>query len=170
MANSPTPQNPKEHLQQMNILFFALLAGQLMIVAFMYFFVGKQPLDNGAEMSVASGIDPILIVGCLIFVAAVSASFFMYNKKKVEGAQLSGTLMEKLGHYRTSFVMRAALLEGPNLVMIMLYFFVSSNMIFMVLLAIGIALFLMIRPTADRIAEDYQLSGSEQNELRAAMN
>ena len=66
--------------------------------------------------------------------------------------------------------MRAALLEDPNLAMILLYFFVSSSMIFLVLLAIGLGLFLMIKPTADRISQDYQLSGSEQNELRNAMN
>jgi hypothetical protein len=170
MANQPTPQSPKEHLQQMNILYMALLGGQLIIVTLLYFLQEGPVNEDESAMLTSGGIDPIVLIGCMLFIASVSASFFMYNKKKVEGAQLSGTLMEKLDHYRVSFIMRAALLEGPNLTMIVLYFFVNQHIIFMAMLAIGLTLFSIIRPTVDRIAQDYDLSGSEQNELRNSMN
>ncbi len=163
MANNPQPKNPKEHLQQLNILFIALITGQAMIAFILFNFV--LPVD-GEDSMVMPSFDPIIIVGVMIFIFAVMASFFLYNKRKIEGGKLEGKLMEKLSHYRTSFIMRAALLEGANLVMIMFFFFVNRSMLFMIFFAIGFALFVAIRPSLDRIIQDYQLSGSEQNELR----
>lgn len=164
MANHALPQSPQEHLKSMNILYLALLGGQLMMFVMLYF-AFETPEEAGNDVSVAGGFDIITIAMIFFFVSAAGMSFFLYNKRKQEGQNLKSSLMEKLTHYRSSFILRLALLEGANLTMLLIYFFVSKNMIFLILFGLGIALFLMARPTVDRIVQDYQLSGSEQREL-----
>jgi len=165
MSSRSPSQTPAEEFRSINILYLAMLAGQVMIAGVLYFVgTGSETVDSNAL--VKGGIDSMVIIGISIFVAAVSASFVLFNKRKVEGSGLQGSLMDKLRHYRSSFVLRAALLEGPNLMMIVFYFFLKSNIVFLLLFAVGIVLFLMIRPTVDRITQDYQLSGMEQSELR----
>ena len=82
---------------------------------------------------------------------------------------MKGTLEEKLEHYRASFITRAALLEGSNLVALLFYFFIERNYFYLVLFALGMGAFALIRPTVDRIIEDYQLSTSEQSELQDSL-
>ncbi len=168
MASNKPPQNPQEHLQQMNILHIALLAGQVMMVLFLFFAMGRLPNAEEAPDAMTSlgGIDSKVLVVCLVFAVLVFASFLIFNKRKAEGIRLKGTLMEKLNHYRQSFVLRAALIEMPTLIVVVFYFFIEDHIVLIPLFIIGIAVFFMIRPTADRISQDYQLSGSEQSSLR----
>lgn len=168
MTNQHVPTTPKKQLQEMNILYLGLISGQIMMAVILWFFVGKQ---GGGESTTELGrtigeTNPIIFMIALVFVAAVSASFFLYNKRKEEGRKLEEALTDKLTHYRSSFILRMALLEGPNLMALVLYFFIESHVLLMALFIIGLALFLMISPTVKRISEDYQLSVSEQSELR----
>ncbi len=165
MTNERKAQNPKEILQQINILFFALIAGQLLIFFALFFAVGQlERTSFGPDESLS--VDPLTLIGSIIFFSALGLSFFLYKKRKEAGAQMSGSLMEKLEHYRKSFIIRVFFLEGGNLVAILYYFFISLDIIFVAYFGLGLLLFLMARPTADRISQDYQLSGAEQNELR----
>lgn len=168
MANQGIPNSPQEFLKSLNILHLALLGGQVMIFVVLYFALDTSSESENSSM-VVGGIDEIAIAFMTFFVLAVGASFFLFNKRKEEGKNLKGTLMDKLSHYRSSFVLRAALLEGANLSMLLIYFFVSKNIVLLILFAIGAALFLMIRPTASRIIEDYQLSHGEQSQLRPSL-
>lgn len=164
-------QAPQDLLKQMDILYLSMLGGQLILPALLFFMAGLTVVEiEESAVSAFGGIDPILIFACLIFFASVSASFYIFNKRKVEGAHLTGSLAQKLEHYRISFVIRAALLEGPNLVMILLYFFAKESIILILLFGFGMILFALIRPTTERIVQDYGLSGVEQSELRASRN
>jgi len=167
MAKSADPKNPKEHIQQMNILYLGLIGGQIMMLVALWFGIGMNigAEDTGSSRAVGE-TDPIVFIFAAIFFASTSMSFFLYNKKKVEGAALKGSLMEKLNHYRSSFILRAALLEGPNLMMLVAYFFIEPHILLLTLFAIGLMCFIFIQPTVRRISDDYQLSISEQSELR----
>jgi len=164
MANQRPPQTPKEHLQQMNILHLALLGGQLMIFVMLYFFL-DSPQASEKTTKVAGELGGVKGVFPIVYAIVVSTAFQLYNKRKKIGQKLQGSLMEKLAHYRVSFILRAAFIEGANLLVLLLYFFFAKTMLFLVMFASGIVIFLLIRPTANRIIEDYQLSGSEQREL-----
>lgn len=154
-----------EQVKQIGILYIALIAGQLLMATVLFFFVEEQTseLSDGA----AAGSSMFMIIASFC-VMTVGMSFFIYNKRKESGRQLEG-LNEKLGHYRQSFMIRAGLIEGANLAALLVYFFVERNFLYLLLFAIGIAAFLLIRPTNDRIIEDYQLSLDEQSELRNSL-
>lgn len=165
MTDSNNSQSPQAQFQSMNMIHMAMLTGQVMIAGILYFVIGGvSSVTEGLVME--GGIDTMVLVGVAVFMAASSASFLLYNKRKQEGAKLTGGLMEKIKHYRSSFILRAALLEGPNLTLLVFYFFVTSNIVLLGLFAIGLGLFGLAKPSADRFAQDYQLSGSEQSELR----
>ena len=158
-----------EHVKQLGILYFALIAGQLGMFAAL-FFVADSLQSNPESVDGAIGGSSIALIFSLFCLMAIGIAFFIFNKRKENGRQLTGSLVEKLTHYRASFMVRAALIEGANLLALIVYFFIESNYVLLLLFAIGIAAFLFIRPTVDRIVEDYQLSSSEQSELRNAVN
>ena len=156
----------QEQLKQLGILYLGLISGQLLIFILLFFFAKENfvPAIDGAEGDSSMAI--IIAFCCLM---AIGTSFFIFNKRKELGRQLEGSLSEKLTHYRLSFLTRAAMIEGANLLALFSYFFMESNYVFLALFVIGISAFFYIRPTADRIAEDYQLSSTEQSELRNAL-
>lgn len=161
------PLSIKEQINQNNILYLALFGGQMMLALVMVFINNTTAT---AESEAVSTIDSsYTMIAALITVGAIALSFFLYNKRKAEGARLAGDLEGKLAHYRASFVMRASLIEGANLVAI-LFYFSEGNVFYLILFTIGIAAFLMVRPTVPKIIEDYQLSSTEQQELQNAVN
>ena len=153
----------QEHIKQLGILYFALIAGQLLVAVLLFMFAEDR---SAQEADGAVGDSTISLVVAFFCLMSIGMSFFLYNKRKEIGRKLTGTTSDKLTHYRSSFLVRAAMIEGANLVALIFYFFIERNMVFLVLFALGIAAFLIIRPTVDRIVEDYQLSASEQSELR----
>jgi len=157
-----------EQFKQIGILYYSLLAGQLSIAVLLFFFVEAKS-DTGQATEGAVGGSSMSLIVAFICVVAISTAFFVYNKRKEIGRRLSGDITDKLAHYRASFMVRAAMIEGANLTALMFYFFVEKNIVFLVLFAIGIGAFIMIRPTVDQIAEDYQLSASEQSQLRDSL-
>lgn len=158
------PMSIQEQVKQNEVLYFALLAGQLGIAIVLFLFI-ENPAAQSANGASGSNFEALIIA--LFCASAIGMSFFLYNKRKESGRQLKGSLEEKLVHYRQSFIMRAAMIEGVNLVALIFYFFVEKNYVYLLLFALGIGAFLLIRPTVDRMAEDYQLSANEQNELRS---
>lgn len=157
----------KEQIQQINILYIALFAGQ-MILALVIIFLMNQ--SSTVESETASTVDSSwTLIAAMISVSAIGLAFFLYNKRKEEGTALSGGLASKLAHYRVSFTLRAALIESANMVAI-LFYFMEGNIFYLILFAVGIAAFLLIRPSVPKIIEDYQLSASEQSEFQNALN
>lgn len=158
----------QEQIKQMGILYLGLITGQLLIFLLLFLFVDGVPAEQ-----VGSGViegNTMVIAIAIFCLTSIGAGFFLFNKRKEEGRRLPGEVGDKLMHYRTGFLIRGALIEGANLVALVVHFFIEKNMIYLVLFAIGIGAFLLIRPTTDRIIEDYQLSANEQSELRSSLN
>lgn len=158
----------QEQIKQMEILYLGLITGQLLIFLLLFFFVGDAPAEQ-ADGGVIGGSTMVIAIA-IFCLTSIGAGFMLYNKRKEEGRRLQGSVGDKLVHYRTGFLLCGALIEGANLVALIIHFFIEKNMIYLVLFAIGIGAFLLIRPTTDRIIEDYQLSATEQSELRNSLN
>jgi len=159
--------NIQAQFNQLGLLYFASIVGQLGIFILLFFFTE----DNTSQVTDgAMGDNTLPLIIALFCLMSIGMSFFMYNKRKESGRQLEGSLDEKIGHYRQSFIIRAAMIEGPNLAVLIFYFFIERNYFYLLLFAIGMSAFLLIRPTIDRIVEDYQLSVDEQRELRTTLD
>lgn len=159
--------NIREQISQIGILYLALLSGQLMIFLLLFLFMQDNAAEQIAEE--AYGSNSLTLIIPFFCVATIGGAFLLYNKRKEAGRRLSGSIEDKLMQYRVSFLIRAAMIEGANLVALLFYFFIERNIVYLFLFALGIGAFVLIRPTADRFAEDYQLSASEQSELRSSL-
>ena len=155
-----------EQVKQIGILYYALLVGQLAMAVLLFLFVESKSSESVDGATGGSSMSLIIVFIC---VSMIGMAFFIYNKRKESGRQLTGNLKDKLVHYKASFMVRASLIEGANLIALIAYFFIENNYVFLVLFAIGIGGFIMIRPTVDQVAVDYRLSANEQSELRNSL-
>lgn len=144
----------------LNILFLAFLAGQI-VFALIFLFVVKPPevVDNTSSFS-----SILLLLSICLSVAGIFGGNVLY-KKTVEKALIQPTAEQKLETYRGGLIMKYAMLEGPCLLAIIAYF-LTGNMQFMYMAGLLIIIFIINKPSKDKIATELQLSGQEvQNHL-----
>jgi len=147
-----------------NILWIALLMGPIMIAIILFMMSKDHPYFYSREAFMNS---IFMWVAVAFTVFGVFMSNFMY-KKKIEEANslgLSGA-KEKMIHYRSGFILRCALLEGPTL-MCIIFMFMENNIYFLLLAAILISFQLRTRPSIDQFKNDMQLTSAEKQELGA---
>ena len=145
----------EKRFKSLNILFLAFAAGQVIMSAIFSFLV-RQNQANSSEPAFGM-IVPFIIV------AAIGGAYFIYNKRKEEGAQLDGGV-EKIDHYFQTSILRMALLEGPIL-MILIFMYLDADLNYLMYVGIGIAAFIYFRPGQQQFVSDYNVSMEEQNEI-----
>lgn len=146
----------KDHFKQINILWLALLMGQLLFFVVVYFFVAGT--GEGA-LEIFQTVVPVLLLG------ALGGVYFLSKKRSEEGATLD-SLQAKAEHYRSTIIIRSALLEGANL-MAIIGMMMDTPQPYLPYFAVGIAAFLYFRPSVNRFIHDYQVKGQEAETLRA---
>ena len=138
-------------------LFSVLLVGQVFLAVVIAFLIPELEIDNVLRFTQRSMIVLATLVG------AGLASFLVYRRRIKQGASLTG-LPVKLEHYRASNIIRWAILEGVNLLIIVIAFLESyPRMLWF--LAPGLAIFLRTSPSKEGFINDYQLTAQEQSEL-----
>ncbi len=149
------------NFKSINILYYALVAGQIMMAAVLYYMTttGSGEVEFSWEMS-----NPFHIIAPTLVLGSIVMGTFLYNSRLREGKSQTGFL-EKLQHYRATIIIRSALMEGANLICL-IFFFLTQNYFFLFLFFIGLATFLMIRPSAQVFKDNYKLTEEERMELR----
>ena len=142
--------------KQLNIIYLALITGQLAFASVVYF-LSMDEEASGDDLGVLKFIVPILSL------VTIGVSYFIYNKLIQKGQAIEG-LGEKLAHYRTTNIIRWALVEGGNLFAIVI-FLISGETYLLMFFALGFVVFLMYRPSKDGFISNYNLSGSERLEV-----
>jgi hypothetical protein len=136
-----------------------MLAGQVLIgLILWYLMMGKA---NQSELYPGyKWIAPVAVLGC------IAVSFLLGNKHR-EGIPALTKLDEKLDHFRRTSIVRYALVEGGNLIAVLLAF-MSSDDSLLLWFALGIAAFVLLRPSLDDFAGRYSLSDSERASLESS--
>lgn len=149
-------QHPASY-KQIQILFFALLAGQVMIGAVIYFLLitGEFAPKTGENMF--NYIVPVVVLG------SVAASVFI-NRHVGQRAGEQAGLQEKLLHYRTRNILRWAVLQGGNMIALVLAA-LEGDTLLLFWFAFGVMAFAVMRPSLDKFREEYQLTNTERQEL-----
>lgn len=150
-----------DFFKQLNILFYALAAGQLLFCAVAIFlrFEGVAGFDEtSAQNTTLTMIAPFLTL------AAFAGAWFINQTRVAQGVELKG-LNEKTGHYRTTIVIRSAIIEGGNIIMLIVYL-LSGRPIHLIWFAVGMLLFLYFRPSHSNLVRNYQLSFEEESQLK----
>lgn len=145
----------KGYFRALNILFFALLAGQVLFAVIALFINYTQPIASlDAELQ-----QLLLIIAVVVAVVNIAVSTVIFNAKikKIKNEPIFET---KLASYRSASIIRYALMEMPSLFAAVI-FLLSGNFWFLGITAFIILILLFIRPTPEAMAKHLELNYEE---------
>ena len=149
-------QNFKGYFKILQIIHFALLGGQLImtgVFAFIIHYHLTQP-DNNFPTN-------IIYLTLLLPVLGILGSNFLF-KMFLQRIPDKATIKEKLTSYQTALIVRYAILEGPTLMLLVLYL-LSGNKYLILAALLASAYFFMMRPTEIGLIDDLELNQEEKN-------
>jgi hypothetical protein len=143
-----------EQIKSVQIIFLALLAGQIMFLFIAVFLVQSgnvKPNDNLFLI--------LFIVDLMIITPAIVVGPMIY-RGFIERANTKKLTQEKFILYRQGVIIKLALVEAPTIFSIVGYLLTGS--IIFLILAIGVLiLFFFHKPTLENFAEDFNIPLSE---------
>ncbi|MFD0765366.1 hypothetical protein ACFQZI_10925 [Mucilaginibacter lutimaris] len=152
--NQPSQANSKPSFKVIKIIHLALLAGQCLFAVVTIF------LNNTRNGFDTSKDKEFLLIAIVLTVGGFFVGNLLY--KQVSGVSAKkATFAEKFTTYQSALIIRYALLEGPSLFCIVCYF-LTANLIFLLISGAIIIYFITLKPKADTIAEDLNLSYEEK--------
>lgn len=152
-----SPANLKPSFKVVKIIHLAFLAGQCLFAGVTLFLTYSRTATD------TSNSKKYLFVA----IAITAAGFFVGNLlyKKVCGvAAKKTTYPEKIMTYQSALIIRYALLEGPSLFCIVCYF-LTANLIFLLISGAIIIYFITLRPNVVTTAEVLNLTYEEKSGL-----
>ena len=155
---NPQISSPKEGLKQTQILHLAMTLGLILLFTAFTFIFGLELNPDTEKATVLGKVFPIFLVGLLVM------GIFSYKSRVAQTGNLQ-TLLEKTEHYRTTSIIRWALIEGAALMSLVFHFVVESNYLFLGTFGSALLCMLFFRPSKNQFAQDYQLSNQEISEL-----
>jgi hypothetical protein len=146
-------------LKAIRILYFAMLAGQVIFAVIVTTLVETGILSRGMN-----SVTVFMQVAVILFAAvAIPASLILFRKRLADIGP-EEDLAKKLEKYRAALIIRMALCEFPALFAIIAYF-VTTNRSFLWIILLLIGNFLLIYPARDKLIQQLQLDSSEQSSL-----
>lgn len=148
----------KEAFNQINIVYYSMLAGQIIFCAVIVFALqDPETRQSGWPEAPFGLIVPVMLAGLLPLV-------FFINNRQLSQASDQENLPSKVAHYRTLILLRSALIEGVNL-FCLISLLLENNSTFLIFFGAGLLLFLYFRPSVNEFLQYYQLNGSEKTEF-----
>ena len=141
----------KQYLRTLTIIHGALTLGQVLFASITVI------ANNGKEMdpTQATTNNMLLVMAILMVGGGMALGTFLF-KRKLIAIQQSNNLVEKLNDYSTALIIRFAMMEGPSLFCIIAYL-LTSNYLFLVLAAVVLTVFIILRPTRANVLRDLEL-------------
>jgi hypothetical protein len=141
------------------ILWGALMAGCILISIILFMESQNQEFYNVENFYNSS----FMWISIVIAIGGYYLGNMLYQKKAEEGATLSN-LNEKINAFRASFILKAALLEGPTLIAIIFMMF-EKNFYFLMIAAFLLIAQYLNRPTNERFFNDFKVNSAQKQEL-----
>ena len=150
-------QTVREYFRSSDMVFYALLAGQVM---FALVILGLL-LSGDSIMSLEAEVFKILVVVIIMVCAAsVTASIKVY-KFKIQAISALAPISEKLAAFRSACIIRWALLEFPSFLST-LAAFITGSVIFIGIAGCVMVYFYTIKPNPEKTASDLNLGMEEK--------
>ncbi len=146
--------NPMDTFKQLKIIFFALAAGQIF-----YFVVSFILIENGTVLLNKDVSTVWGFIVPLIFVLMVVASKVLYNR--AINSKIKAGDEEKLITYRTSNIIKFALLEGANIFCITFYL-LTSDFLYAGMFIIIMGIFFVNYPGKEKFMAEFGLSSFKE--------
>ena len=146
--------NFKTYFKTLQIIHFALLSGQLVVMAVFTFLIRYHLVepDNSFPTN-------FIYITLLLPALGVIGSNFLF-KTLLKRISDHAPIKEKLASYKGALLVRYAVLEMPTLLLLVLYFLCGNQ--FLILAALlAAAYFFMMKPSETGLIEDLEISPNE---------
>ncbi len=140
------------------LLYIALLLGQIVFCFFVVFMVTQPDRPILKE-----GSDYPFLALLVIFLAA-GAAWYMNQLRIKSIVSLEANFEGKLLHYRTTVLLRSAMVEAGNLFCLILAL-LENSLTPLLYFCIGILSFMYFKPNAKEVTELYKLNKEEEQKL-----
>ena|SRR5690606_13146234 len=140
-----------------NIIFYALLTGQLFILAIFWFLTTERSSDTAEMDTIFTFIVPA--VGLI----SMFLSRFIYSQGILKLNQ-NESIMSKLNKYRTLKIISWAILEGGAL-FALVAFFLTANYLYVAVVIFILGFFIFSRPSKEGFVMDMQITGPEKETI-----
>lgn len=146
---------PNEILKSSLIIFYALLAGQIIFLLISLYLVSVGIIQTNPDFSlpltfvILIFLSPLLLAGPIIYRKLISKNFD--NIKSIE---------QKLILYRQGMIIKLAMVEGASIFSIVC-FLITGNFLFVIITILLISLFFLHKPTLEKFASDFNIPLSQ---------
>jgi hypothetical protein len=140
-------------LSILTIIFYSLLASQILIAAIVFFLTGSDKLMPPMEDNVIAEFG----LPAIILIEVILARFL--SDRRLEAIKMEDALERKLETYRFAFLLKMAMLEGANLLALVGYL-LTQSVLFLAIFLLILVVFTVNRPTGQTITASLGLSGS----------
>ena len=149
----------RSEIRTLKMIHLAMIAGQVLFAAVAFFLVFTGMLDKSANnlYILFRYLVPVCILGGLI------GSHFVF-RSRLEVIRSDSELSEKLLEYRTTLIIRYAMLEGGTFIALVAYL-VVGNHIYLLAAVLVILYFLTLVPNTERVTADLGLNEDEKHKL-----
>lgn len=134
-------------IKALNILWLALIIGQLLFALVIIFIIYTGTVAPMPEMK------EIFFIGALVLASLGIMTGNRIFKSRLEIAKQQPSLAEKMNIYRAALIIKLALFEGPSLFAIIGYF-LTGDIKILIPAALIVLLFMMSRPSKAKIMAD----------------
>ncbi|MBI1225146.1 MAG: hypothetical protein GC192_07885 [Bacteroidetes bacterium] len=138
--------------QQLQVLHGAMMMGAVLIAVFL----GFMMTSDGAVADFAGLMKGFLLIAMVLMAAEISASNLIWRSRQAKIPATNDPAVKWM-HYRTSCIIRWALLEGGVLISVVLTF-LEQNLAGFCIAAVGLVFLLMAKPSRDYVADQYRIS------------
>lgn len=143
-----------EQIKTIQIIFFALLSGQLIFLFIAVYLVQSANVKPNEELFLI-----FLIVDLLIVFPAIVIGPMLY-RNFLSKVKSEFSIQQKLVIYRQAVIVKLALVEAPTIFSIVAYL-LTGSFVFL-LIAIGVLiLFFFHKPSIEKFAEDFNVRITE---------
>jgi|GEM_PF-1873889 len=148
---------PSSFFTRLRILFFALLFGQTIFAAIAYFIFGMEELPEEAST------DTLVYLAVFASVSAMGIGYTI-KPRLIKTAASKPTLNEKLTAYTSACIVQWAVLEGANLLNIVV-FIVTNNRIPLIFFLAILLVYIPTRPELKKVAEELSLNREDEKAI-----
>ncbi|NRB62637.1 MAG: hypothetical protein HRU40_06355 [Saprospiraceae bacterium] len=143
--------------RQIWIIYGALAMGQIVLALVVVYWVTSEGAAEASEIPSLDYIVPLSLIGA-VFTA------YTINKMLAEKASQRKGLSAKLAHYKNRVIIRSALIEGANL-LILISAMLTGKMNFLLFFLLGFGMFILFYPRMSVFSQEYALTPDELKSL-----
>ncbi|MGQ9644010.1 MAG: hypothetical protein ACUVT3_09150 [Ignavibacterium sp.] len=143
-----------EQFKSVQIIFFALLIGQILFLFISVFLVQSGNVKPNYDLFLMLFIVDLMIIAPSIVIGP------MIYRSFIERANSKKLVEEKFILYRQGVIIKLALVEAPTIFSIVSYL-LTGSVIFLILAVGVLILFFFHKPTLEKFAEDFNIRLSE---------